>query len=330
MKRFLITGINGFIGSNLAERLIKDGHRVNGLIRKSSDLKFLKGLELELFFGDVTDKQSLVEPLKDVDIVVHVAALASDWGSYDSFYKANVFGTQNIAEEASNSGVKRFVHISSTVVHGFPNCKNINEDFPLVKSIFPYCDTKRIAEEWLFEFAKKTQMEITAIRAGNVFGVKDRTFAEKYCDALMQGKGGYIDGGRHWTNTLYIDNLIDAIVLASFEPNAVGEAFIITDGNEITWKEVTYKYADTLGIKRPTLSTPFWLGYSIAFILEMIYKLFQSKNPPILTRYRISNGGTDYHFSIEKAKKLLNYKPKVGLDEGIKRTIAWYKNRANQ
>ena len=67
MKRFLITGINGFIGSNLAERLIKDGHRVNGLIRKSSDLKFLKGLELELFFGDVTDKQSLVEPLKDVD-----------------------------------------------------------------------------------------------------------------------------------------------------------------------------------------------------------------------------------------------------------------------
>lgn len=326
MKKFFITGINGFIGSNIAKRLLDEGHQVSGIIRKTSDLKFLDGLDVKLTYGDITDRDSLAEPLKDVDVVIHVAALASDWGPYDLFYKINVEGTKNVAEVAAENNVKRFVFISSTVLHGFQNKRYQKEDDPLPKTKFPYCETKKLAEQWLFDFAKKTDMEITAIRAGNVFGIKDHTFAEKYLEALEQGKAGYIDGGKHWTCPVFSENLVDAILLAAEKPEAVGQAFIITDGYEIDWKTFTDKMADELGVKRPKLSTPFWLGYAIAGIMEYVYKLVNSKNPPLLTRYRISNGGTDYHFSIEKARNILGHEPKVKLDDAIKRTVEWYKN----
>lgn len=326
MKKYFITGINGFIGSNLAKRLLDQGNEVRGMVRKTSDLKFLKGLDVKLSYGDITDRDSLVEPMKDVDVVIHVAALASDWGPHELFYKINVIGTENVAEVASENGVKRFVLISSTVLHGFQNKRYQKEDDPLPTTIFPYCETKKYAEKWLFEFAEKTDMEITAIRAGNVFGIKDHTFAEKYLEALEQGKAGYIDGGKHWTCPVFSENLVDAILLAAEKPEAVGEAFIITDGYEIDWKTFTDKMSDELGVKRPKISTPFWLGYAIAGILEYIYKLVGSKNPPLLTRYRISNGGTDYHFSIDKARNVLGHEPKVKLDDAIKKTVEWYKS----
>lgn len=327
MNTILITGVNGFIGSNIAERLINAGHRVRGLVRKTSDLKFIKGLNIELFYGDVTDKNSLIKPMKGVDIVIHVAGLASDWGAYEKFYNINVKGTQNIAESASANNIKRFVHISTTALHGFKNFKYIDESFPMAETIFPYCETKKIAEQWLFDFAKTVDMEITAIRPGNVFGPKDHTFIEKYLDALEKGKAAYVDRGKRWTCPAYIENLVDGIMKACFEPSANGQAFFITDGLEINWKTFTEKFADQLGVKRPSLSVPYRLGYGLAFLMEILYKLFRISSPPLLTRYRISNGGRDYHFSIDKAKRLLKYEPKVKFDEAVKRTVDWYQKR---
>ncbi len=327
MGVFLISGVNGFIGSHVAERLLKAGHRVRGLVRKTSDLEFISGLDIELFIGDIADPGSLEKPLHGVDVVVHVAGLASDWGQYELFFAVNVIGTQNIAEAAARNGVNRFVHISTAAVHGFRGHRNIDEAFPFADTPFPYCETKQIIEEWLFDFARTTDMEVTAIRPGNVFGPRDRTFIEKYLDALTAGKIAYIDGGKHWTCPVYVDNLVDGIIRACFEPAAAGEAFLITDGLEITWKDFTGRFAGLLGVKGPRLSVPYRVAYSLAFFLEAAYRLFRVSTPPLLTRYRISNGGRDYHFSIEKAKRILHYEPSVGLDEAVQRTVNWYLER---
>lgn len=327
MSRILISGINGFIGSNLAEALLQKGHDVSGIVRENADLSFIKDLKLKLFRGDITNKASLRIPMNHTDIVIHVAGLASDWGSYKQFHQTNVEGTQNMAQAASVSDVKRFVYISTVAVHGFQNQRFVDENFPMPKTIFPYNETKKKAEKWLFEFARSTQMEVTAIRPGNVFGPNDHTFIEKYLDALGQGKGGYVDGGRHWTCPTYIENLTDGIIKACFASGAVGEAFIITDGLEITWKEFTKKLCSQLNIHPPRLSIPFTAGYALAGLMETAYRLFKISSPPLLTRYRISNGGREYHFSIEKAKKLLNYKPIIPLDEALLRTANWYRKR---
>jgi len=327
MGTVLITGINGFIGSHIAERMLHEGYKVRGLVRKTSDLKFLQGLDIEYFYGDITDTASLKEPLKNVNLVIHVAGLASDWGPYEKFEAINIAGTQNIASAAEKQGVKRFVHISTVALHGFGNKTAVDESFAPAKTIFPYNESKKEAERWLFEFAGTASMEITAIRPGNVYGPKDHTFIEKYLEALEAGKIAYINGGKHLTCPVYIDNLVDGIYRACVNPAAPGQAFIITDGMEINWKTFTDALADEMELKRPSLSAPFGLVYSIAFLMERIYKILRISTPPLLTRYRVSNGGRDYYFSIKKAEKFLGYKPLINFSEAVKRTVEWYKNR---
>jgi len=327
LKRILISSVNGFIGSHIAERLVKEGHQVRGLVRKTSDLKFIEGLEIELFYGDITERDSLIEPMKGIQIVIHVAGLAADWGPYEKFYAVNTIDTKNMAEIASLNRVKRFVHISTTAIHGFGGFRDIDESFPMTETIFLYCETKKLAEKWLFEFSKLTDMEICAIRPGNVFGPRDHTFIDKYADALKERTVGYIDRGNHWTCPTYVENLVEGVIKACFEPAARGESFFITDGLTIDWKTFTGKLADELGLEPPRFSIPFWLGYTVATLMESAYRLLAIPKPPLLTRYRISNAGRDYHFCIEKAKRLLKYSPVVPFDEAIKRTAHWYRER---
>ena len=324
MSKIFITGINGFIGSHIAERLCNEQHEVHGLARKTSDLSLIEHLNLKLHYGDISKKNSLQEILTGIDIVIHVAGFASDWGSREMFNRINVLGTKNMAVEADIQKVKRFVHISTVGVHGFANKKYITEDAVQPKTIFAYNETKKEAENWLFNFVPSTEMEITAIRPGNVFGPKDHTFIDKYLEAIENGKIAYVAGGKCWTCPVYIENLVDGILLACFKSEAVGEAFIITDGLEIDWKTFTDKLAIELKAKKTWLSIPFTPAYFIAFLFEKTYEMFDIESPPLLTRYRISNGGRDYHFSIEKAKRLLNYKPKVDFDKAVTRTVDWY------
>jgi len=326
MKTCLITGINGFIGSNLAKRLIEEGHKVKGLIRKSSDLKFLSGMDIELHYGDITDLDSVIEASKGCDRIFHVAALASDWGHYDKFYRINVDGTLNVAQAAVANKVDRMVYISTVAMYGFGRT-NVKEEDSKPITGFAYNDTKKIAEDKVFEFAKNNNLNITALKPGNVYGINDHTFIEKYLDALVSGKVAYVAGGKSKTCPVYIENLLDAVMLASEKDEAVGETFFVTDGLDITWKEFTEKLAEEMGLKKPKQSFPFGLAFAIGSILEFIYKSIGSKTPPLITRYRVSNGGLDYTFSIDKAKKLLGYNPRIELATAIKRSVAWYKNR---
>ena len=327
MGIYLITGINGFIGSHLSQRLLSRGHKVRGIVRRTSDLTFLQGQDLELSFGDITDRESLAAPMKGVEVVVHVAGLASEWAPLDRFYDVNVTGTRNAAEEAHLAGVKRFVHIGTTAVHGFSGFSHLAESAPMAKNAFPYCETKKDAENWLFDFARTVRMEISSIRPGNVFGPRDHTFIETYLDALEKGKLGYVGGGRCLTAPTYVDNLVDAIEVACVEPRAAGEAFFITDGLDITWKAFTEKFAVAMGVPAPRLSVPFAVANALGYALEKLYLLLGISSPPMITRYRASNAGRDYHFSIDKARRLLGYDPAVNFESAVENTVHWYRNR---
>ncbi len=327
MGIYLVTGISGFIGSHVSQRLLARGHRVRGIVRRTSDLTFLKDQNPELSFGDITDRESLTAPLKGVEVVIHVAGMASDWGPLDRFYDVNVTGTRNAAEEAHLAGARRFVHIGTTAVHGFGGFSNLAESAPMAQSAFPYCETKKIAENWLFDFARTVPMEISSIRPGNVFGPRDHTFIEKYLDAMEKGKLAYVSGGRCLTAPTYVENLVDAIEAACVEQRAAGEAFFITDGLDITWKAFTEKFAAALGVPSPKLSAPFAVANGLGYASERLYLLLGISSPPMITRYRVSNAGRDYHFSIDKARRLLGYDPAVNFEDAVKNTVHWYRSR---
>lgn len=325
MKTILITGVNGFIGSHLARRFISLGHRVKGIVRPTSELSLIDGLELELFFGDITLPQSLRDPTRGSDIVVHVAALASDWGPYRRFYQVNVEGTRNTAGAALQEGVNRFVYIGTTAVHGFGGFADLEESAAMARTPFHYCETKKIAEQWLFNRVRG--MEVTSVRPGNVYGPDDHTFIDKYIDALIRGRLAYVDGGRRFTAPTYIQNLVDGTVAACLEPKAAGEAFFITDGLDITWRAFTERFADELGVRPPKLSVPYPAAYTLGYLAEKLYRVAGSSSPPAITRYRACNAGRDYHFSIEKAGRLLGYSPAVDFDASVARTVHWYREK---
>lgn len=323
----LITGANGFIGSHIVDRMLQEGYHVRGLVRKSSDLSLLQDMDIELIYGDVTEPKSLEDAVKGANVVIHNAGLASDWGPLELFMKINYAGTRSLAIAAEQAGVQRFVLLSSVAIHGFGATKVMDENSPINTQGFHYSISKWEAEKWLIDFGKSSKMEVTAIRPGNVFGPKDHTFIENYLDILVKGQGGYVNGGQSKTCPTYVHNLTKGIALAATHRDAPGEAFIITDGLDINWKQFTEKLTTSLGIKNPSMSIPFGLGNFIAGSMERIYKIFNSQKAPLLTQYRMNNGGKDYYFSIEKAKKVLGFVPETDLDAAISETIKWYKSK---
>ena len=283
MAKVLITGANGFIGSHLVEKFIAEGHEVHGLVRKTSDLSLIKDMNVSLRIGDVTDYDSMIDALKGIEILVHNAGLASDWGSLDIFRKINLEGTKNTVKAAKSNDVRRVVQISSTAIHGFNHAIAVKEDEPK-NPVFNYSISKLEAEDWIFEYGKEQDLEITAIRPGNVFGPRDHTFIEKYIEAMISRKVAYVNGGKSMTCPTYIENLVHGIYLASQKDDAVGESFIITDGLDVNWKEFTDALADNLNIKKVKLSIPLWLGIPIASLVESSYKLVSAKNAPLITK----------------------------------------------
>ena len=324
MVKILVTGANGFIGSHIVEKLISNGYDTTGLVRKSSNLRFIQHMPVKLVYGDVTDLQSLTSAFEGIDIIIHNAGMASDWGNYQNFERVNVLGTKTVAEAALQKKIKNIVYLSSTAIHGFGSKSIMDESSPRNHKNFPYSKSKQIAEDFIMDFGENNSIDVTAIRPGNVYGPRDHTFMNKYAEAIQSGKAAVINHGSAKTCPTYVENLADAILLACFHPNAKNEAFIITDGLDITWSQFNSKIIQKLKYTKPLPSYPFHLAYGLGWALEYLFKLVKSKKPPLITTYRVQNGGLNYNFSIDKAKSMLGFEPKIGLDEAISRTLDWY------
>lgn len=322
----LVTGASGFIGGKLAEKLVQMGNHVRCQYRREEPPRHLLELEkrgAELFQWDLTESTDSASLLKDIDTVFHVAALASDWGSYELFHKANVQATENLLQQGKKQGVKKCIALSSISVHGFGTHKNSTEEGPYYEPISHYQKSKLHMEKVALSYNSE-EMAVSVIRPGNVYGPGDRTTMYPIFDAMKKGYMGYLDRGKRLTCPVFIDDLIEAMILVWNNKQSDGEIFNITGGEEITWREILEKSSKELKIKPPKLNLPGSVASFFATILEFLFKLFRSPTAPPLTRYRVSQLTHDYHFSIKKAEQLLSYKPQVPFCEGIEKTVKAY------
>jgi len=323
--RAVVTGANGFIGSNLARRLLEDGWDTAGIVRPTSDLEFIDGLNLRLFDCGLDDRDRIARAFDGAEVVFHCASRASDWGSIDTFKRANVENTTRVMHAASAAGVRRVVYVGSTVVYGFRGHVDSDESTPKRPAHFPYCVTKLEAEWQVEEIARDEKLEYVIIRPGNVFGPNDRVTSIHLFKFLLAGRFAYINGGRTLTCPAYVGNLVDALVSAGTLPDAACDDFIITDGLRVTWREYIEAICRILGARPPKLSVPSGVAYPAAALAEAAWSLVHAKNPPPITRYRISQVSRDYHFSIAKAQRVLGFQPRTNLEEAIGRTVEWYR-----
>jgi nucleoside-diphosphate-sugar epimerase len=327
--RAAVTGANGFLGSNLVRRLVETGWSVAALVRATSDRTFLDGLDgVEIVGAGLGDAAALVRTFRGADVVFHCAARASDWGPPAEFHESNVRTTERVVAAAADAGCGRLVHIGSTVVYGFGGHVDSDETAPHAPDPFPYCTTKLEGERRATAIARERGLPLAVVRPGNVFGRNDRVTTVHMYKFLLAGKYAHVAGGRPLTCPTYVENLVDAIVLAATAPGAVGEDFIVTDGLRISWREYVDRTCGALGVKPPWLSVPAAPVYGAAAAVEGLWRLARSATPPAITRYRIRQVRRDYHFSIAKARRLLEWAPRVGLDEALARTAAWYRETA--
>lgn len=318
----LLTGAAGFIGSHVAEALLAGGHTVRGLdLAPPAEAN----PAVEWLAADVTDAARCAEAASGCDAVCHLAARVGDWGPAAAYERVNVLGTTNLVRAAREAGARRFLLVSSVAVHHYRGLFRADETTPRDGRINAYCRSKIAAEDALRAEARGG-LTWTIVRPGVFpFGPRDQTSFVHLADAIVRGRMGLVSGGRACVSTAYAENLAEGIALALVHPRAAGEVFVIGDEGELSWRELLALLARALGVEPPRRSVPFPLAYAAAWLLEGVYRLLRARRAPLLTRYRVLLAGRDCHFVSHKAHAILGYRPRVGLEEGIARTVAWYR-----
>ncbi|MDA2920908.1 NAD-dependent epimerase/dehydratase family protein [Desulfobacterota bacterium AH_259_B03_O07] len=330
----IVTGGTGFIGSRLVQKLVEKGHEVKCLVRRTSNLELLNKLGVELCYGDLSDPDSLMQVTKGGDVVFHLAAMVSDWGPKDQFSENNVDATRTLLKAANETGVKRFLHMSTSTViwrsdfWEIHNLEDIDETFPYPENYNDfYNETKAEAEKLVVEFYAETGLETIVFRPSNVWGGGDRVILPRIIMAAKKGILFPMGSGRRWVSPCHVDNLVQALLLAAEIDNKGGNIYFINDGIKIEHMEFLSRLLKAVGIDwSQKLAIPYSLAYTSAYLMELLFKLAKSSKPPVLTRFAVAALAGSRSYSIEKAKKDLGYQPIVNLDDGLKHLGEWVNN----
>ena len=236
-KTIFVTGATGFIGGRVCERLVQEkASRVRALVHTVQRAPRIARLPIELCVGDLLDRNSLRRAFADSQIVVHCAS---------GIGRGIVRSTRNLLQAAQAAGVERFVHISTAAVYGLtPPPGSEIEQAPLRRTGEEYCDNKIRAERVVARFLRRG-VPAVILRPSIVYGPYS-AWSTRLIEALRHDLVALIDGGSGACNTTYVDNLVDAILLALENRHSVGETFFITDGERVTWGDFIRAHADMI------------------------------------------------------------------------------------
>ena len=318
----LVTGATGLIGSHLVEQLVVRGERVRVLVRPTSDAQRLRELDVEMRIGNLMDNATLMSAAKGVSTVYHCAALVADWGPDEAFQQANVRGVRNALGAATRADVSRFVFLSTSDVYGFPGTP-VDETEHLSPRGFPYSDSKVDGETLVWTHHRKVGLPTTIIRPASVYGPRAQLLVVGLLNRLRRRKAFLIDDGKHNAGLAYVGNLVDAIILAAGSDQAVGQAYNVSDGSDVTWKQYLDRLADMGRVPRATRSRSHDVAFAIASAWESWYRMRGRTERPPLTRMSVELMGTSQGFPIDKAQEQLGYRPRVDFETGMGYTEDW-------
>jgi 2-alkyl-3-oxoalkanoate reductase len=321
--RILVTGGTGFTGKALVKRLIEDGHQVRALDYKEGlKTEELRKWGAEVLIGSVTDKAVVDKSIQGVEVVHHLAAAFRELNVPDTYYKeVNVGGTSNVLEAAYREGVKKFIYCSTCGVHGNIDHPPGGEEAPIQPADY-YQATKFEAEPVVDGYFRKG-LKTVILRPAAIYGPGDPERFFMIYKRVAKGSFPMFGKGKTYYHPLYIDNLIDAFILAMEEGQGDGQAYLIADEKYLEIKELVRKVGHSLGIEVKIKHYPLRPLIITGHIFEKLYKPF-GLTPPIFPR-RVDWYRQNRAFNIDKAKRELGYAPKIGIDEGLKLTAEWYK-----
>jgi len=315
--QILVSGGAGFIGSNMCDALLALHHKVicldNFLTGKKSNLsEALNHPNFSLIEGDIRDMQTCELAVKDCDLVLHLAALGSVPRSINdpvTTNDINIKGFLNMLTATKNAGIKRFVFASSSSTYG-DSAVLPKIEHQIGRPLSPYAVTKYVGELYADVFAKNYGIEYIGLRYFNVFGRRQdpqgayAAVIPKFISQLLNHEAPVINGdGTFSRDFTYIDNVLAINIQALLTQNnsAINQIYNVAYGEATSLNSLFTMLRDEMGLLDQGVKT-----------IEPIYEKIRAGDIP----HSLA--------SIEKAKQLLHYAPEISVEEGIKRTVAWY------
>ena len=320
--KVLVTGGTGFTGKALVKRLIDSGHQVVAMDYKEG----IKTDEIakwgaEVVIGSVTDTETVNRVVKGVDVVHHLAAAFRELDVPNSYYEdVNIQGTVNVLNAAKQEGVKRFIYCSTCGVHGNVENPPASETAPIKPADY-YQRTKYEAEPLVLA-EHDSDMQTLVVRPAAIYGPGDPERFGMIFRRVNKGVFPIFGDGKALYHPLYIDNFVDVLETVLQPGMGDGEVYLIADEEYVEIEQLVKRVAKAMGKEVKLPHYPF-LPLSIAgHVMEKLCQPFKI-TPPIFPR-RVDWYRQNRAFDISKAKKDLGYRPRVGLDEGLRLTAEWY------
>lgn len=329
MKRVLVTGATGFLGKYLVEELTNNGYEVVAQGRKENILNNLK----EQYKVNIL-KCSLNE-IKNIDMnidcVIHAAALSTVWGKWQDFYDSNVLGTENVIKFCLKNNVRRLIYVSSPSVYSakFDRFNIKEEDFDKNNKLNFYIKSKILAED-LINKIDNQKLETVIIRPRGLFGIGDTSLVPRLINANSKIGIPLFNDGKNVVDITCVENVAYSLRLAVEKEEANGNIYNITNGDPTEFKNILDKLFTELEERANYRKMNINLMYFVASVIELFYKLFRIYKEPMITKYTIATLGYSQSLNIEKAKKDLDYNPKITLEEGIKKYAEHERKKNNR
>lgn len=319
----LVTGANGFIGSNLVRELLKDGGEVRVTIRKDSDTSYIDDLDVEKVYCDIRDKQAVKNALQGIDTLYHTAAYFKHWSRDPQlFYDINVEGTRILFEEALAQGVDKVVYTSTSNTigsHGAGNYVDETAEFNGWEAGDHYAISKYQAEIEAQKLCQKG-LPLVIVNPTLVIGVGDQKPTPSgalIVDIANRNMPGYIEGA---INVIDVADVARGQIQAA-QKGRIGERYLF--GNENVFVGDFFNLiAEIAGVKAPKLRIP----YRVALLLGHLFQFGSriTKKPPVVSVSQVKLGRMGEHFDCSKAIQELGL-PQTPIRETIKKAVEWYR-----
>lgn len=298
------------------------GTEIVTFVRESSNTERLKTLGVETRTVDIRDAEAVKRNFHGIDWVYHVAAAyRSEHVSHDEFFRVNVEATKNLLDAAVDAGVERFVHCSTVGVQGEIQDPPAAEDYRFQPGDH-YQQSKLDGELLARKYFDEQRLPGCVVRPVGIYGPGDTRFLKLF-RPIDKGRFVMIGSGNVLYHMTYIDDLVSGFLLAGTKEQALGEVFTIAGAEYTTLNVLVEKIAQTLGKKPPRVKIPFTPVFLASIVCDRLCRAV-GVTPPLYPR-RVEFFQLDRAFSIEKARRLLGYEPRYGLDEGLSLTADWYR-----
>lgn len=329
--KILVTGGSGFLGKHLIKALQGAGYTDLRTLNRSA-CEDLHEQGVEIIQGDISDYNCVEKAVQGCEVVFHVAAKAGVWGSYKSYYKVNVIGTENVVRACWKYGVTKLIYTSSpSVVFNGNSLCNVTEQigYGSPSKMCAYAKTKTLAEQYVLQANGQKGLKTVALRPHLIFGPGDNHLIPTLLQAAKKGLLAQVGDGQNWVDLSYVEDVAQAHVLAmkalGNSETVAGKAYFISQGDPVQLWPWIQNLLERLDLPKIRLKIPLALAFGVGAVCELVYKLLCIHKQPPMTRFVAKELAQSHYFDISAAKMDLHYLPKFSSEEAFEKLVEYLK-----